>query len=95
MGLTATRAFRGEGKAEGALLDALDRNARSWFWWLFSKRYLGFYPRCDMCHIFSLLTRCDHTAEESSSTTNPRVGFIVCGAISGHVPVDGAAARFS
>ncbi len=42
-GLTATRAFRGEAKAEGALLDALDRNARSWFWWLLSQRYLGFY----------------------------------------------------
>ena len=42
-GLTATRAFRGEAKAEGALLQALDRNARSWFWWLLSQRYLGFY----------------------------------------------------
>ena len=42
-GLTATRAFRGEAKAEGALLGALDRNARSWFWWLLSQRYLGFY----------------------------------------------------
>ena len=42
-GLTATRAFRGEAKAERALLQALDRNARSWFWWLLSQRYLGFY----------------------------------------------------
>ena len=42
-GLTATRAFRGEAKAEAALLGALDRNARSWFWWLLSQRYLGFY----------------------------------------------------
>ena len=42
-GLTATRAFRGEAKAERALLGALDKNARSWFWWLLSQRYLGFY----------------------------------------------------
>ena len=49
--------------------------------------------RCDLCHVPSLSTRSDHTAEESSSTADPRVGFTVCGAIGRNVPVDGAAAR--
>ena len=50
-------------------------------------------PRRYLCYLSGLFTRCDHTAEESSSTANPRVGFIVCGPTRGHVPVDGAAAR--
>ena len=43
-GLVALRAFGRSASARAALEDALDCNARAWFWWLLSQRYLGFDP---------------------------------------------------
>jgi ATP-binding cassette subfamily C (CFTR/MRP) protein 4 len=45
-GLVCLRAFRREEAAQERMLDLLDANAKAWFWWLITNRFLGF--RLDM-----------------------------------------------
>eukprot|EP00633_Aureoumbra_lagunensis_P002042 CAMPEP_0197289596 /NCGR_PEP_ID=MMETSP0890-20130614/6851_1 /TAXON_ID=44058 ORGANISM="Aureoumbra lagunensis, Strain CCMP1510" /NCGR_SAMPLE_ID=MMETSP0890 /ASSEMBLY_ACC=CAM_ASM_000533 /LENGTH=1141 /DNA_ID=CAMNT_0042761093 /DNA_START=552 /DNA_END=3977 /DNA_ORIENTATION=- len=54
-GLASIRAFGSEEKAINLMADALDLNGRSWFWWLISQRYLGFFLDSGCVLFLSLL----------------------------------------
>jgi len=53
-GLTCIRAFKREGEMQNVVMDLLEKNAKSWYWWLITNRFMGFRLDCQCVLIVAM-----------------------------------------